>query len=109
MPWIHGCRSGPDKRTMPIPPRPGGVATATITSLYSRFIVGSGPLCEASRDVSAESLARRPSAPRRGGGCLGLGFRFEHPVDVPLLRDREDVLHEPVQDQPGREEHEHHG
>src|SRR5438128_11797703 len=68
--------AGPDTRTMPMPPRPAGVATAAIVS--------------------------------RASSSLGMG-RFaavEHALDLPLLSDRKDVVHQPVEHQAGREEEE---
>src|SRR6266513_6503157 len=68
--------AGPDRRTMPMPPRPAGVATAAMVS--------------------------------RASSSLGMG-RFvavEHALDLPLLSNRKDVVHQPVQHQAGGEEEE---
>src|SRR5688572_26853724 len=68
--------AGPETRTMPIPPRPGGVAIAAIVSRLT--------------------------------SSLGMGrlVAIEHALDLPLLGDGEDVVDQPVQHQPGREEKE---
>src|SRR5438132_10504432 len=66
--------AGPEMRTMPMPPRPAGVATAAMVS--------------------------------RASSSLGMG-RFvavEHALDLPLLSNRKDVVHQPVQHQAGGEE-----
>src|SRR5687767_1369428 len=67
---------GPDRRTTPIPPRPAGVATAAMVSRVS--------------------------------SSLGMGrtVAIEHALDLPLLGDGEDVVHQPVQHQAGGEEEE---
>src|SRR5256886_16629535 len=67
---------GPERRTTPIPPRPIGVAIAAMVS----------------RATSSFSM----------GGLVAV----EHALDLPLLEDREDVVHQPVQHQAGREEKE---
>src|SRR5687767_2892917 len=70
--------AGPEMRTMPMPPRPAGVATAAMVSAVGSFL-------------------RSP---------LGMG-RFvavEHALDLPLLKDGEDVVDQPVEHQPGGEE-----
>src|SRR3990172_6775508 len=68
----------------PIPPRPGGVAIAAI--------------------VSASGAARGcSSAPR-----MGRFVAIEHALDLPLLQDGEDVVHQPVEHQTGRKEKEEH-
>src|SRR5438128_11912163 len=68
--------SGPETRTMPMPPRPGGVATAAIVS--------------------------------RAGSPLGMGrlAAIEQALNLPLLQDGKDVVHQPVEHQAGREEEE---
>src|SRR3972149_3610989 len=72
----------PEIRTTPIPPRPGGVAIAAI--------------------VSASGAARGcSSAPR-----MGRFVAIEHALDLPLLQDGEDVVHQPVEHQTGRDEKE---
>src|SRR5260221_10495645 len=68
--------SGPETRTTPIPPRPAGVAIAAIVS----------------RATSSLGMRRLVAV--------------EHSLDLPLLRDREDVVHEPVEHQPRREKEE---
>src|SRR3982074_1015536 len=70
------CTLGPETRTTPIPPRPIGVAIAAMVS------------------------APTSSFPR------GRLVAVEHALDLPLLEDRQDVVHQPVQHQPGREEKE---
>src|SRR5690554_361823 len=72
MPRAMSGAAGPEIRTIPTPPRPGGVATAAIVS------------------VSA--------SPR------GLRLLLDPARDVPLLQDREHAVHQPVQDEPRREE-----
>src|SRR2546421_10968030 len=66
--------AGPEMRTMPMPPRPGGVAMAAIVS--------------------------RATSPARMGRLVAI----EHALDLPLLEDRKDVVDQPVEHQPGREE-----
>src|SRR5205807_5038315 len=66
----------PETRTTPIPPRPIGVAIAAMVSRASS------------------------SFP------MGRLVAVEHALDLPLLEDRQDVVHQPVQHQPGREEKE---
>src|ERR671913_1842804 len=68
--------AGPETRTTPIPPRPAGVAIAAMVS--------------------------------RVTSSLGMGrlVAVEHALDLPLLGDGEDVVDQPVQHQPGREEKE---
>src|SRR5678810_277523 len=68
--------SGPEIRTTPIPPRPAGVAIAAIVS----------------RATSSLGMRRLVAV--------------EHALDLPLLRDREDVVHEPVKHQPHRKKEE---
>src|SRR5581483_5157778 len=67
---------GPDSRTMPMAPRPPGVASATMVSVFS--------------------------SPLR----MGRFVAREHALDLPLLKDRKDVVDEPVEHQPGREKEE---
>src|SRR5258708_38783794 len=67
---------GPESRTTPIPPRPIGVAIAAMVS----------------RTTSSFSMGRLVAV--------------EHALDLPLLEDRVDVVHQPVQHQSGREEKE---
>src|SRR5438477_6309216 len=66
----------PEIRTTPMPPRPGGVATAAIVS--------------------------------RAGSPLGMGrlAAIEQALNLPLLQDGKDVVHQPVEHQAGREEEE---
>src|SRR5262249_19017972 len=75
---------GPDTRTIPTPPRPGGVAAATI--------------------VSTLPMARHFR-------CLLVlfagGFCCDAAIDVPLLRDRQNGVRNPVQHQPCGEKREH--
>src|SRR5678815_5432528 len=66
--------AGPETRTTPIPPRPAGVAIAAMVW----------------RTTSSLGMCRLVA--------------IEHPLDLPLLRDREDVVHEPVEHQSRREE-----
>src|SRR5258708_28141783 len=67
------CTWGPERRTTPIPPRPIGVAIAAMVS----------------RTTSSFSMGRLVAV--------------EQALDLPLLEDREDVVHQPVQHQAGRE------
>src|SRR3972149_3945607 len=69
---------GPLTRTIPMPPRPGGVATAA-------------------------TVAGTISPP--GMGRL---VAVEHALDLPLLKDREDIVDQPVKHQSGREKEEKH-
>src|SRR5260370_30277372 len=66
--------AGPDMRTMPMPPRPAGVATAAMVT--------------------------------RATSSLGMGrlVAVEHALDLPLLQDGEDVVHQPIEHQAGGEE-----
>src|SRR5688500_10988791 len=66
--------SGPETRTTPIPPRPAGVAIAAMVS--------------------------------RASSSLGMGrlVPIEHALDLPLLGDGKDVVDQPVEHQPRREE-----
>src|SRR2546428_2069628 len=66
--------AGPDMRTIPMPPRPAGVATAAIVS-------------------RARSSLR-----------MGRFVAVEHALDLPLLQDGKDVVHQPVEHQAGWEE-----
>src|SRR5918992_5665142 len=68
--------AGPLSRTMPIPPRPGGVASAAIVSRLTSSL---------------------------GMGRL---VAVEHALDLPLLGDGKDVVDQPVEHQAGREEKE---
>src|SRR5574343_965455 len=75
---IQDANPEPDKRTMPTPPRPGAVAMAAM-----------GGLC-----ILAMTAM----------GRVG----FDLTVNDPLLGNRQDVIHRPVQHQTSREEEEHH-
>src|SRR4051794_15368637 len=68
--------AGPDKRTTPIPPRPKAVAMAAMVSRLT--------------------------------SSLGMGrlVAIEYSLNLPLLKDGKDVVHEPIQDQPGRKKEE---
>src|SRR2546428_13436947 len=66
----------PERRTTPIPPRPIGVAIAAMVS----------------RATSSFSMGRLVAV--------------EQALDLPLLEDREDVVHQPGQHQAGGEEKE---
>src|SRR5947207_15263881 len=68
--------AGPDTRTMPMPPRPAGVAIAAIVS----------------RLISSFGMRRLVA--------------IEHALDLPLLQDRQDVVHQPVQHETRGEEEE---
>src|SRR5262245_2747639 len=87
-PAMSACRCCPETLTTPMPPRPGAVAMAAMVS--SSFI---------------ELLELRNSAAARQGATStlagGRGFAFQHARDAPLLRDRKDVVDEPVQHQAG--------
>src|SRR5690349_6961467 len=78
---------GPDTRTMPRPPRPAGVATATMVS-PARFM----------RSCAAGECAL--AALR----CGRRGFAPQQAVHVPLLEDLDAVVDEPVQHETRREE-----
>src|SRR5262245_54944526 len=65
----------PEMRTMPMPPRPGGVAIAAMVS----------------RATGTESL------PGRSSLAMRRLVPVEHALDVPLLGDREDVVDQPVE------------
>src|ERR1051326_2027525 len=67
---------GPETRTMPMPPRPPGVAIAAIVSRV------------------ASSLG------------MGRLVAVENPLNLPLLRYRKHVVDEPVEHQPRRKEEE---
>src|SRR5438132_8215922 len=69
---------GPERRTTPIPPRPIGVAIGAMVP----------------RATSSFSMGRLVAV--------------EHALDLPLLEDGEDVVHQPVQHQAGREGKEEH-
>src|SRR5476651_2499111 len=77
----------PETRTIPIPPRPGGVAIAAIVSRFGSAF------------------------------AMGRFVALEHALDLPLLCYGKHVVDEPIEDQAGREEekenaeherHEHH-
>src|SRR3954471_22714302 len=68
--------AGPETRTMPMPPRPAAVATAAMVS----------------RATSSARMRRLVAV--------------EHPLDLPLLGDGQDVVDQPVEHQPGGEEEE---
>src|SRR5688572_6490623 len=93
-PATNARRAGPETRTTPIPLRPEGVAMAAMMS--SSFIEPLEIPCCCSRRRAGKTsvLASR---------C---GFALQHARDAPLLRDREYVVDEPVEHQPGREEEE---
>src|SRR5207248_9362566 len=65
---------GPEMRTMPMPPRPAGVATAAIVS----------------RTTSSLGMGRLVA--------------IEHPLDLPLLQDGKDVVDQPVEHEARGEE-----
>src|SRR6056297_2766302 len=77
--------NGPDRRTMPTPPGPGGVAIAQMVS-----VIGG---------------RRAPRASGPGPRFLGVDLA----KDVPLLAQRDTTVGRPVQHQPGREESEQDG
>src|SRR5690606_33297378 len=78
--------AGPERRTMPTPPLPGGVATATMVPVAMR-------------------AARAGSVLRGRPGGRRIGVLADQP---PLLQQAERAVGDPVQDQAGREEdHEH--
>src|SRR5689334_24818850 len=72
--------AGPDSRRMPMPPRPGGVATAAIVS--------------------------RVTGSRGSSLRMGRFVAVEHPLDLPLLQDGKYVVDEPVKHQARGEEDE---
>src|SRR5690606_8278243 len=74
--------AGPEARTMPTPPWPGGVATAQM--------------------VSSHPVIGTPSG-------LGLFAPLDAAGDQPLLANGKDVVGHPVQHQASREEHEEYG
>src|SRR6185369_15940701 len=69
---------GPETRTIPMPPRPAGVAIAAIVS------AAGSPL------------------------CMGRLVAIEQALDLPLLKDGKDVVDQPVEHQSRREEEEEH-
>src|SRR3972149_2252190 len=69
---------GPVTRTIPMPPRPAGVATAAM---------GSGTISPLG---------------------MGRFVAVEHALDLPLLKDGKDIVDQPVQHQSSREEKEEH-
>src|SRR5215468_2120435 len=84
----------PEIRTMPMPALPCPVAIAAMTSVSDgRPMAGSAGLS-----------AGRQSALGARRGLVSP----HHAPDLPLLQDRQDVVDEPVQDQPRGEEEEHH-
>src|SRR6185503_8725629 len=82
----------PETRMTPMPLRPGAVAIAAMMS--SSFI---------------ELVARAQAAAARATLALAGGRRLalKDARDAPLLRDREHVVDEPVENQSRREEEEH--
>src|SRR5690606_16470702 len=82
---------GPDTRTTPMPPAPGAVAMAAMVSAV---------IMRAARRMHSRLLAL--------GGLLACRLPFRESIDMPLLRDRKDVVHQPVQYQTCREEEEEH-
>src|SRR5437763_5445488 len=69
--------AGPEVRTMPTPPRPEGVATAAIVSRATCSALGMGRL-----------------------------VAVEQPLDLPLLQDGKNVVHQPIKHQAGGKEEE---
>src|SRR5438445_1400802 len=90
MPCAMRERSEPETRTMPIPPRPGGVAIAAITSFG---VAMTGP------------RAHCASAPL---GLQRRGLAREHAVHMPLLEDLDRIVDQPVEDESRGEKDEHH-
>src|SRR6267154_5257732 len=96
----------PETRTIPIPPLPGAVPIAAITSVPegpTMFVPGA-IVCPPSGGISAFGA---------GSGFLSA----DHARDLPLLQERKDIVHEPVENQargekvehhPERERHDHH-
>src|SRR5689334_10195264 len=95
MPSINDPMSHPETRTMPMPPRPAGVAMAAIGGAAT-----SGAFIEA----LARAVWYASSAPLC---CRDSGFALEHPVHLPLLRNLQQVVDEPVQHEARGKEQEH--
>src|SRR5580698_3437681 len=74
------CAAGPESRTMPTPPRPGGVAAAT---MVSASLMASAATCAVRRSALARRRGRDP------------------PVDVPLLQYAQAGVGDVVQHQAG--------
>src|SRR5690554_3984506 len=118
MRWATCRAAGPDTRTMPTPPWPGGVAMAAMVSAwYWRLIEGS---CGSNlvrtaggRTGLGARTAKRPEigafAWMPAGRSVFCRGAFDLPGNVPLLRDRQDVVDHPVQHQTGREPQEEEG
>ena len=90
----------PDTRTMPMPPRPGGVAIAAIGGAAG----GASRARLIDRDDYSARTVRAAAAtwlpPLRVAAAASL---LEHPVHLPLLRDLQHVVDEPVQHEARRE------
>src|SRR5262245_5675640 len=80
----------PDTRTTPMPARPWAVAMAGLVAAM------------AGKEESAQPASARSTL--RSGRLTA----FDHAGDLPLLRDRQDIVHQPVQHEAGRKEEEHH-
>src|SRR4029077_8464362 len=97
---------GPERRTMPTPPRPGGVAAATMVSVR---VIWAGPKATAgdTRKGSGAGVGGTSRAAQRSGsGSFRRHGRLDAPVDVPLLRNRQDGVGHPVEHQSRREKRE---
>src|SRR5688572_18784827 len=90
----------PEQRTMPTPLRPAAVAIAAMVSAVI------GPHRNALRGGRwIAGLPRPQGAIDSVLACAG-GFAFHHARDLPLLRDREYVVDQPVEHQAGGEKEE---
>src|ERR1700694_4865209 len=126
MPLTIPVRSGPETRTMPMPPRPGGVAIAAMTSVSAALDMRSdyarggsqrpmprfttSAISVASSTLSPLASLAQTSLPSSLPSLRGNQSRlaFEHTVHVPLLKNLQRVVDQPVEHQAGREKDEHH-
>ena len=114
MPSTIGVRSAPETRTMPMPPRPGGVAIAAMTSVSADLDTRSvrqeaargGRRLEFTASASRSRHRHRlttflitalVSLPSLGGGDSGLPL--QHAVHMPLLENLQRVVDQPVEHQ----------
>src|SRR5262245_3367228 len=93
---------GPETRTTPTPPRPGGVAAATMVSGWLMREAA------APHRGAPESTFPRARAARGKLLTARLVFRRDLPVDVPLLEDRQPGVRNPVEHEARREQRKHH-
>src|SRR4051794_9644523 len=76
-------RFAPEIRTMPMPARPCAVAIAAITSL--------------SASIRPAPLWGTAGAAPPGHSALGRLRPADQSRDLPLLRDRQDIVHQPIE------------